>query len=67
MLQRVIGGVSDVGLGIDDEPRLPFGGEHVAGVEVCAQQYLSFCSRRERPEEADAFTRQTRIKTRAGA
>jgi hypothetical protein len=67
VLERVIGRVSDVGLGIDDEPRLPFGGEHIAGVEVRGQQYFSFRGRRERPEEGDAFTPQTRIKTGAGA
>ena len=38
VLEHVVGGVAGVGLGVDDQPRFPLGSEHVAGVQVGAQQ-----------------------------
>lgn len=41
VLDRVVGGVADVGLGVDGQPRLAGGGQHVLAVQVGAQQHCA--------------------------
>jgi hypothetical protein len=41
VLRRVVGGISDEGLWVDDEPWLTFRPENVACVQVGSQQKLS--------------------------
>jgi len=50
VLDSVIGGVADVGLGVDEQPWLPLGGKYVAGMQVGAQQHLVFRVERQLPE-----------------
>jgi hypothetical protein len=38
MLGGIVGAIAHKGLGIDREPRLPHGSEHVAGMEVGGEQ-----------------------------
>ena len=40
VLEHVVVGVTEVRFGVDHEPRFAFGGEHVAGVKVGAQQHV---------------------------
>ncbi len=61
VLQPVIGGVTDVGLRVNHQPRLPLGSQHVLGVQIGAQQHPAFRSRRERAEQRRALLGQTRI------
>ena len=55
VLKGVIGGIADMGLRVDDEPWLAPGGEHIAGVEIGAEDDLSLAGRRKTPEKADTF------------
>jgi len=41
VLQHVVGGVADIRLGVDDQPRCPPRGENVVTVQVRAQQHLA--------------------------
>jgi len=50
VLESIIGGVADVGLGVDEQPRLPLGGKDVAGMQVGAQQHLVLRVERQLPE-----------------
>src|SRR5437773_160131 len=61
MLKRVVRRVPDVGLRIDEEPRLPFRGEHILSVKVGAEQRLAVRRRRKAAEEAYAFPSQAGI------
>jgi hypothetical protein len=65
VLEGVVGGVAYVGLGVDDQPRLPFGGQHVAGMKIGAQQHFPVGGGRQLTEQCHPFTRQTRIQTAA--
>ena len=66
MLQDVVGGVADIGLGVNDQPRCPLGGEDVAAVQVRAQQNLVLRGAGQRPEQRDPGPRQPRIDPVAG-
>jgi hypothetical protein len=57
VLGHVVGGVSDVGLGVDGEPRLALGGQDIAGVEIGMQEQGIAAAARQRAEQADAFLR----------
>ena len=54
VLQRVVRRVTDVGLGVDDQPRLPLGGQHIARVQIGGQQHLPVGAGRHGPEQRDA-------------
>lgn len=60
VLGHVVGGVSGVGLGIDGEPWLAFGGEDIAGVQIGMQEH-GVAVPGERAEQPDAFGRQWRL------
>lgn len=61
VLERIVGGVPDVGLRVDGQPRLPLGGQHVAGMEVGAQEQVSFIGCRQRAEQLDVVSGETAI------
>src|SRR4029077_15235037 len=52
---------SNVGLWVDEQPGLAFGGQHVLGVQVGAKQHLAVRRRREGAKGRDAFACQPRI------
>ena len=57
VLRHVVGGISDVGLGVDGEPRLALGGEDIAGVGIGMQEQGVAAVSRELAEQVDAFLR----------
>ena len=59
VLQRVVRGIADERLGVDHEPRLALGPQHVAGMEIGGEQNLSFGARGEGTEQVDALTGET--------
>jgi hypothetical protein len=61
VLERVVGGVADVRLGVDDQPRLARRGQHVAGVQVGGQQDLAVRGGRELAEQREAGADQAGI------
>ena len=61
MLGHVVGGVSDVGLRIDGEPRLAFGGQDIASVEIGMKEHGIAAIPRELTEQTDAFLLQRRL------
>jgi hypothetical protein len=52
VLGHVVGGVCDVGLGVDGEPRLALGGQDIAGVEIGMQEQGIAAAARQRAEQA---------------
>ena len=40
VLKDVEAGIAEVGLGVDDQPRLPLGSQHVAVMEISAQKHI---------------------------
>ena len=61
VLERVVGRITDVRLGIDDEPRFSYRRQDVPGVEVGAQQHLTFGGGGQGAEQFDAFPSEARV------
>ncbi len=53
VLQQVVGGVTDIGLGVDYQPRFPLRGENVVTVQVGGKQHLAVRGVRQFPEQRD--------------
>ena len=62
MLENVVGGIADVGLRVDDEPRFACGRQDVLCVQVGAQQDALRGSSRQRAEQLDTSTSEADIK-----
>ena len=67
MLKGIVGGIADVGLGIDDEPWLALGRENVVRMEVRAKQHSPIGCGGQAPEKRHAFSRKTRIDARSSS
>jgi len=61
VLQRVVGRIAVIGLGIDNQPRLALSSEDVLGMEIGAEHDFALGARREIPEQRDSVARQSRI------
>src|SRR5687767_13124647 len=55
MLSRIERGVSGERLGVDHEPWLTPGSEHVAGMKVCCEQHVAIRAPREKFERAETI------------
>ena len=58
MLRRIVGGIPNEWLRVDDEPRLPLGPDHVPRMQVGRQQHPHRCTARQFAEEAQALADQ---------
>jgi hypothetical protein len=63
VLQGVVGGVADMGHGVDNEPRLPLGGKNIAGVQITAEQHPAIAAGGQLPEQCDSLSGQARVYT----
>ena len=61
VLERVLGRVTDIGLRVDDERWLALGREHVASMEIGAQQHRAFFVSGKRSEGGGASASKTKI------
>ena len=52
VLKDVEAGIAEVGLGVDDQPRLPLGSQHVAVMEIGAQEHVPCRAGRQLPNGA---------------
>jgi hypothetical protein len=61
VLERIVRGVPDVRLGIDRQPWLARGTQHVAGVQVGAEQHFGRRGSWQGAEQLDAFPHETGV------
>jgi hypothetical protein len=60
VLKHVVGEITDVGFGVDHQPRFPFGRQHVAGVQVGAEKDVALRRSGQEPERGDVLGGQAR-------
>jgi hypothetical protein len=61
VLEHVVGGITGIPLGIDDQPRFPLSGQHVARVQVGTKHHVALGSGGQLAEQGDTGARQARV------